>query len=63
MPQLSVIVSNLKESSIELRMPVWAKTSGDAFNLMAQLRESIKKRFDDEGIEIPYPYQNIVLKK
>jgi small-conductance mechanosensitive channel len=62
-PQLSVIVSNLKESSIELRMPVWAKTSGDAFNLMAQLRESIKKRFDDEGIEIPYPYQNIVLKK
>ena len=44
-------------------MPVWAKTSGDAFNLMAQLRESIKKRFDDEGIEIPYPYQNIVLKK
>ena len=62
-PQLSVIVSSLKESSIELRMPVWAKTSGDAFNLMAQLRESIKKRFDDEGIEIPYPYQNIIIKK
>lgn len=62
-PQLSVIVSNLKESSIELRMSVWAKTSGDAFNLMAELREKIKKRFDTEGIEIPYPYQNIVLKK
>lgn len=62
-PQLRVIVSNLNESSIELRMSVWAKTSGDAFNLMAELRESIKKRFDSEGIEIPYPYQNIILKK
>lgn len=62
-PQLKVIVSNLNESSIELRMSVWAKTSGDAFNLMAELRESIKKRFDSEGIEIPYPYQNIILKK
>lgn len=62
-PQLTVLVSNLRESSIELRMSVWAKTSGDAFNLMAQLRESIKKRFDSEGIEIPYPYQNVILKK
>jgi len=62
-PQITVIVSDLKESSIELRMSVWAKSSGDAFNLMAQLRESIKKRFDSEGIEIPYPYQNVVIKK
>jgi len=24
--------------------------------------ESIKKRFDKEGIEIPYPYRTIVMK-
>jgi small conductance mechanosensitive channel len=62
-PQVKVIVSNLSESSVELRMSVWAKTSGDAFNLLAELRENIKKRFDSEGIEIPYPYQNIIIKK
>jgi len=62
-PQLKVIVSNLSESSVELRMSIWAKTSGDAFDLLADLRENIKKRFDSEGIEIPYPYQNIIIKK
>lgn len=24
--------------------------------------ESVKKRFDQEGIEIPFPYRNVVLK-
>ncbi len=62
-PQLKVIVSNLTNSSIELRMTVWAKTSGDAFGLLAELRENIKRRFDAAGIEIPYPYQNIIIKK
>lgn len=62
-PQLKVILSNLSESSMELRMLVWAKTSGDVFDLLAELRENIKKRFDSEGIEIPYPYQNIIIKK
>lgn len=62
-PQLKVIVSNLKDSSIELRMTLWARSSGDAANLLAELRESIIKRFNREGIEIPYPYQNVIIKK
>ena len=62
-PQLKVILSDLVEGTVELRMSVWAKTSGDAFNLVAELRESIMKRFNAEGIEIPYPYQNVIVKK
>lgn len=62
-PQLKVIVSKLGNSEVELRITLWAKNNGDAFVLLADLRESIKKRFDREGIEIPYPYQNIILKK
>lgn len=62
-PQLKVIVSDLGNSSVQLRMTLWAKNSGDAFSLLADLRESVKKRFDLEGIEIPYPYQNIIIKK
>lgn len=62
-PQLKVLVSNLTNSAIELKMAVWTKNNGDAISLLAELRENIKKRFDSEGIEIPYPYQNIIIKK
>lgn len=62
-PQLKVIVSNLTDSAVELKMAVWSKNNGDSVNLLAELRENIKKRFDSEGIEIPYPYQNIIIKK
>ena len=62
-PQLKVIVSRLGNSEVELRITLWAKNNGDAFSLLADLRESILKRFIQEGIEIPYPYQNIILKK
>jgi len=27
------------------------------------LRRSIKKRFDKEGVEIPFPYRTVVYKK
>lgn len=62
-PQLKVHVSNLTNSAIELKMAVWSKNNGDAISLLSELRENIKKRFDSEGIEIPYPYQNIIIKK
>ena len=62
-PQLKVIVSNLTDSAVELKMAVWSKNNGDSVNLLAELRENLKKRFDSEGIEIPYPYQNIIIKK
>ncbi len=62
-PLFKVILFQLSSSSIDLRITLWCKTSGDAFVTMADLRESIKKRFDAEGIEIPYPTQNIHIKK
>jgi small-conductance mechanosensitive channel len=34
---------------------------GLAFDTGCDIRESIKKRFDAEGIEIPYPYRNVFL--
>jgi small conductance mechanosensitive channel len=62
-PWFKVILSQLSSSSVDLRITLWTKTSGDAFVALADLRESIKKRFDAEGIEIPYPTQNIHIKK
>ena len=61
-PKVPVKVIALGDTSIRLRAWVWAKEHDFAFLLKCDLLESVKKRFDAEGIEIPYPYQNIILK-
>lgn len=52
----------LGESSVNLRAWAWAKDNADAFVLGCDLLESIKKRFDLEGIEIPFPHRTLVYK-
>jgi small conductance mechanosensitive channel len=57
-----VKVIGLGEYSVNLRCWAWAKNSPDAFTLECDLLESIKLRFDEEGIEIPFPYRTLVHK-
>ena len=52
----------LAESSINLRGWAWAQDTGDAFTMGCDLNESIKLRFDKEGIEIPFPHRTLVFK-
>lgn len=61
-PQVKVKVMALGDSSITLRAWAWAATSGDAATMRFDLYKSIKERFDKEGIEIPYPYYNQIVK-
>jgi small conductance mechanosensitive channel len=61
--QFKVIVFQLSNSSVDLRIALWTKNNADAFASLADLRESIKKRFDKAGIEIPYPSQSIYIKQ
>ncbi|MCB0805895.1 MAG: mechanosensitive ion channel family protein [Bacteroidales bacterium] len=49
--------------SINLRAYVWSQNNDTAFVLACDLLKSVKKRFDHEGIEIPFPYRTIVFKK
>jgi small conductance mechanosensitive channel len=51
------------DSSVQLRLYFWAADQPTAFKMKTQLLERIKKRFDKEGVEIPYPYRTIVQKK
>jgi len=62
-PQVKVKVMALGDSSITLRAWAWAASSGDAAMMRFDLYKSIKERYDKEGIEIPYPYYNQIVKQ
>lgn len=51
-----VRVASWNDSSITLRAWVWGKDNSETFENMYNLNYIIKKRFDKEGIEIPYPH-------
>ncbi|MEM6396495.1 MAG: mechanosensitive ion channel family protein [Bacteroidota bacterium] len=61
-PRVVVRVLSLGDSSVNLRAWAWAKDQADAFAMGCDLIERIKKRFDREGIEIPFPHRTLVNK-
>lgn len=61
-PKVMVRVITLGDSSVNLRAWAMAADPPNAFILGCDLLESIKKRFDREGIEIPFPHRTIVEK-
>ena len=62
-PEVIVRVILLGASSVDLRAWTWAKDTPSSFILSCDLYENIKKTFDKEGIEIPFPHQTVHLKK
>ena len=62
-PAVIVRMISHGDFSINLRAYVWAANNDNAFTLQCDLLYTVKKRFDYEGIEIPFPYRTIVYKK
>lgn len=58
-PRVSVRVVAMLESSVSLRAWAWADDAANGFLLTCDVLESIKKRFDKEGIVIPFPQRTI----
>jgi len=52
----------LGESSVTLTVQAWCLDAGFAKQVEFDLLEQVKKQFQDEGVEIPFPSQNVVLK-
>jgi len=61
-PKVRVRVIRLGEYSVDMRAWAWAESAPKAFALGSDCLEQIKKRFDKEGIEIPFPYRNLIMK-
>ena len=61
-PVVPVRILTLGEYAVSLRGWAWALNAPDAFVLGCDLLESIKERFETEGIEIPFPHRTIVYK-
>jgi small conductance mechanosensitive channel len=57
-PEPLVAVSELADSSVNLVVRVWVKSS-DYWAVTFAMNETIKLRFDQEGISIPYPQQDV----
>ena len=61
-PLVKTRLISLGDFSVNLRAWAWAKDQAEGFTLQCEVLESIKKRFDAEGIEIPFPYRTLVFK-
>ncbi|MFQ7173552.1 MAG: hypothetical protein ACLRQF_16635 [Thomasclavelia ramosa] len=55
MNQWLKFIVEFNDSGIQLRATLLSKDSGAGFQLLSDLRLIIKKRFDENGIDIPYP--------
>lgn len=61
-PAPTIGVLELADSSVNFAVRPWVKTP-DYWDVFFATQESIKKRFDAEGISIPFPQQDVHLHK
>lgn len=57
-PQPRIAVSELADNSINFIVRPWVNSS-DVLSVKYSILEQIKKRFDEEGISIPYPQRDV----
>ncbi|WP_452221229.1 mechanosensitive ion channel family protein [Lacinutrix salivirga] len=61
-PIVKTAVIALDESAMVVRAWTWERSYSDSFQLKIDVLESIKKRFDKEGIVIPFPSRTVVMR-
>ncbi len=59
-PEPTIAVSELADSSVNFVVRPWVNKD-DYWNVYFGLTEAIKRRFDQEGISIPFPQQDVHL--
>jgi small conductance mechanosensitive channel len=59
-PAPKIAVSELADSSVNFVVRPWVNSS-DYWNVYCDLTENVKKRFDAEGVSIPFPQRDVHL--
>lgn len=59
-PEPMVVVSELGDSSVNFTVRVWAD-AGNYWPLKFALTETVKKKFDEAGVSIPFPQRDVHL--
>lgn len=59
---MEIKLIQFKDSGMMLRAFIWSNNSGESFELMCDLNYNVKKRFDEEGIIIPFPTRLVITK-
>ncbi|AFY71742.1 MscS Mechanosensitive ion channel [Thalassoporum mexicanum PCC 7367] len=60
-PAPTIGISELADSSVNFAVWIWV-AGADYFDVMFYMNETVKKRFDAEGISIPFPQQDVYVK-
>ena len=61
-PPPKVVVRNFGESSVDLQLRVWILDARKRMDTISYITDKVKEEFDKEGIEIPYPKRDIIIK-
>ena len=62
-PPVVVRLIDLADFSVKLKAYVWSNNNSDSWVLQCDVMKTVFERFNNEGIEVPFPYRTIVYKK
>jgi len=62
-PAPKVVVRNFGESSVDLQARVWISDPRRRMDTVSYITDRVKEVFDEEGIEIPYPKRDIIIRR
>jgi len=57
-PEAMILVKELADSSVNFQLRAWVKGT-DYWDVHFDVIESVKKKFDDQGISIPFPQNDV----
>jgi small conductance mechanosensitive channel len=61
-PVIEVRVLGFEDSAVALRAYVWVKDPLNVFRMHSDINKGVKRRFDAEGIQIPFPHRTVIIK-
>ncbi|MFC4689923.1 mechanosensitive ion channel family protein [Dokdonia genika] len=61
-PIVKTALTQLNEYAVIVRAWTWERNYSDSFQLRIDVLDSIRKRFKQEGVVIPYPSQTVVIR-